>query len=83
VEVGRGDVKLDDVEGANGCQGEDGAEGFQTHYGRNRFLLIDTRALAVSPSNESTQVLLKDAILELLMKYPAEFEGPHAVHARH
>jgi len=37
----------------------------------------------VASSNESTVILLKNAILELPMKHLAEFEGPHAVHARH
>jgi len=74
---------LDDVKVANGCQGEDGAERFQTHYGRNRFLAIDTRTLVVASNIELILILLKNAIIELPMKYPAEFEGPHAVHARH
>ena len=74
---------MDDIEVANGCQGKEGAQGFQTHYGRKRFLVIDTRTFVVSSSNESTLILLKNAILELPMKYLAEFEGPHAVHAQH
>jgi len=74
---------LGDVEVANGCQGEDGAGEFQTHCGRNRCPVIDTRTLVVASSNDSTLIPLKNAILDLPMKYPAEFEGPHAVHARH
>jgi len=54
-----------------------------THYGRKQFPVIDTMTLVVASSDESTLILLKNAILELPMKYPAEFEGPHAVHARH
>ena len=69
MEVGRVDVKLNDTKVANGSQGEDGAEGFQTHCRRNRFPVIDSRTLEVVLSNESTLVPLKDAILELLMKY--------------
>ena len=80
VEVGRGDVKLNDTKVANVCQGEDGAEGSQTHYGRNRFPVINTRTLVVVTSNDPTLSLLKDAIIELLMKCPTEFEGPHAIH---
>jgi len=37
----------------------------------------------VVPSNESTLILLKTAVLELTMGYPAEFEGPHVVRVRH
>jgi len=59
----------------NGCQGEDGAEGFQTHYGQKIFPVIDTRTLVVASSNESTLILPKNAIRKLLMKYPAKFEG--------
>jgi len=36
-----------------------------------------------SSSNGSSLILLKNAILERTLKYLAEFEGPHAVHARH
>jgi len=53
----------DDVEVANGCQGEDGAKGFQTHYGQKRFLVINTRTLVVASSNVSALILLKNAIL--------------------
>ena len=79
-EVGRSDVKLNDAKATNVCQGEDGAEGSQTHYGRNRFPIINTRELLVVTSNDSTLASLKDAIIELLMKCPAEFEGLHAIH---
>ena len=74
---------MNDVEVANRRQGEDGMEGFQMHYGRKLFPVIDTRTLVVASSNESTLILLKNAILERPMKYSAEFEGPHAVHTRH
>jgi len=68
---------------ANACQGEDGAEGFHTHYGRKSFHGIDAKTLVVVSSNDSTLILLKNAIRELLIKYPTEFEGLRAVHVRH
>ena len=71
MEVGRGDVKLNDVEVANGRQGEGGMEGFQTQYGRRRFSVIDTRTLVVASSNESTFIPPKNAILEVSDEIPS------------
>ena len=45
--------------------------------GEKRFPLIDTRTLVVASGNESTLILFKNAILELLTKYPAEFDSLH------
>ena len=82
VEIGKGDIELDDVEVANGWRFQMAARARVVQRDQ-QFAVIDTRMLSVALSNELTLILLKSAVLELSMKYPAEFEVPHTIRLRH